>query len=149
MEDGIFPKFCGKPSAKNMSSTWMLSHFSRVWLFATLWTIARQAPLSMGFSRQEYWNGLPCPTPGESSHPTIEPESLTSPALAGGFFTSAPPGKPLWPQTEGQFLALIPKLLVLGPWAGIWHREAILPTCNSFVKIMRVREPYSIFCNNL
>ena len=42
----------------------MLSHFSRVWLFVTLWTIAHQAPLSMGFSRQEYWSGLPFPPPG-------------------------------------------------------------------------------------
>ena len=42
----------------------MLSHFSRVWLFATLWTVAFQAPLSMGFSKQEYWSGLPCPSPG-------------------------------------------------------------------------------------
>ena len=41
----------------------MLSHFSCVWLFLTLWTVARQAPLSMGFSRQEYWSGLPCPYP--------------------------------------------------------------------------------------
>ena len=45
----------------------MLSHFSRVWLFMTLWTIARQAPLSMGFSRQEYWNRLLCPPPGDLS----------------------------------------------------------------------------------
>ena len=45
------------------------SHFIHVWLFASLWTIALQAPLSMGFARQEYWSGLPCPPPGESSHP--------------------------------------------------------------------------------
>ena len=44
---------------------WMLSHFSCVRLFATPWTIARQAPLSMGFSRQEYWSGLPFPLPGD------------------------------------------------------------------------------------
>ena len=43
----------------------MLSHFSRVRLFATPWTVARQAPLSMGFSRQEYWSRLPCPLPGD------------------------------------------------------------------------------------
>ena len=47
-----------------------------------------QAPLSMGFSRQEYWSGLPFPTPGDLSDPGIEPESLVSPALAGGFFTT-------------------------------------------------------------
>ena len=67
----------------------LLSHFSSVWLFATQWTVARQAPLSMGFSRQEYWSGLPCPPPGELPDPGIKPESLMSPALAGGFFTTS------------------------------------------------------------
>ena len=55
---------------------------------ATLRTVARQAPLSMRFSRQEYWSGLPWPLPGESSDPGVEPASLMSPALAGGFFTT-------------------------------------------------------------
>ena len=62
--------------------------FSCVWLFVTPRTIARQAPLSMGFSRQEYWSGLLCPPPGDLPNPVIEPASLTSPALAGGFFTT-------------------------------------------------------------
>ena len=57
----------------------------RVWLFATLWTAARQAPLSMGFSRQEYWSGLPCPPPGNLPNPGIKPVTLMSPALIGGF----------------------------------------------------------------
>ena len=57
-------------------------------LFVILWTVARQAPLSMGFSRQEYWSGLPCPLPGDLPNPGIEPASLMSPALAGGFFTT-------------------------------------------------------------
>ena len=48
-----------------------------------------QAPLSMGFSRQEYWRGLPCPPPGDVPHPGIEPRSLSSPALARGFFTTS------------------------------------------------------------
>ena len=65
----------------------MLSRFSRVQLSATPWTVARQAPLSMGFSRQEYWSGLPCPPPGDLANPGMEPMSLTSPALAGRFFT--------------------------------------------------------------
>ena len=65
----------------------MLSHFSHVQFFATLWTVARQAPLSMGFSRQEYRSGLPCPSPRDLPSPEIEPASLLSPALAGGFFT--------------------------------------------------------------
>ena len=54
----------------------MLSHFSCVQLFVTPWTVALQAPLPMGFSRQEYWNGLPCPTPGDLSDPGIKPISL-------------------------------------------------------------------------
>ena len=53
----------------------VLSHFSCVQLFATLWTVARQASLSMGFSRQEYWNRLLCIPPGECPHPRIEPRS--------------------------------------------------------------------------
>ena len=57
-----------------------LSCFSRVWLFATLWTVACQAPLSMGFSRQEYWSGLPCPPPGDLPDPGIELISPVSPA---------------------------------------------------------------------
>ena len=47
---------------------------SCVWLFATLWTVARQVPLSMGFPRQEYWSGLPLPTPGDLPDPESEPE---------------------------------------------------------------------------
>ena len=53
----------------------------------TLWTIAHQAPLSMDFSRQEYWCGLPCPPPGDLPDPGIEPMSLMSPALEARFFT--------------------------------------------------------------
>ena len=51
--------------------------------------IARQAPLSMGFSRQEFWSGLPCPPPGDLPSPGIEPTSLRSPEMAGGFFTTS------------------------------------------------------------
>ena len=65
-----------------------LSRFSRVRLFVTLWTVACQAPLSIGFSRQEHWSGLPCSPPGGLSDPGIESTSLGSPALAGGFFTT-------------------------------------------------------------
>ena len=65
--------------------TCMLSCFSRI----QLWTVACQVPLSMGFSRQENWSGMPCPSPGELSGPGIEPASFTSPALACGFFTTS------------------------------------------------------------
>ena len=63
----------------------MLSH---VWLFVTPWTVACQALLSVECSRQEYWSGLPYPTPGNLPNSGIQPRSLASPALAGGFFTS-------------------------------------------------------------
>ena len=65
---------------------------SHVQLFATPWTVAYQGPLSMGFSRQEYWSGLPFPAPEDLHNPGIKPASLVSPALAGRFFTTEPPG---------------------------------------------------------
>ena len=55
----------------------------------TIWTVAHQPPLSMGFLRQEYWNGLPCPPPGDLPDPRMEPMSLMSAALAGRFFTNS------------------------------------------------------------
>ena len=67
----------------------MLSHFSCVRLFANQWIVARQALLSMGFSRQEYPSGLPCPPPGDLPNPGIEPTSLMFPTLAGEFFTTS------------------------------------------------------------
>ena len=68
---------------------------SRVRLFVTPWTVAHQAPLSMGFSRQEYWSGLPVPSPGDLPNPGIEPES---PAFQADALTSEPPGKPIGTQ---------------------------------------------------
>ena len=62
--------------------------------FATLWTVARQAPLSLGFPKQGYWSGLPFPPPGNLPYRGIEPVSPMSPALAGGFFTTETPGNP-------------------------------------------------------
>ena len=67
----------------------MVGCFERVQLSVTLWTVAHQAPLSMGFSRQEYWNGLSCPPPGDLPNPGIESTPLMSPALAGWFFTTS------------------------------------------------------------
>ena len=70
----------------NLFWTCVLRHFNRVWLFASPWAVACQAPLSMAFSRQEYWSGWPCPSGGFPDL-GIEPESLMSPALTGWFFT--------------------------------------------------------------
>ena len=74
---------------KILIDCFMLSHFSHIWFFATLQNIIQQAPLSMGFSRQEYWSELPCSPPGDLPNPGIEPTSVISPALAGGFFTTS------------------------------------------------------------
>ena len=71
---------------------------SRVQLFATPWTAAHQAPLSMGFFRQEYWNGWPCPPPGDLPDPGIE---STSPTLWADFLPSEPPGKPNYQGSPG------------------------------------------------
>ena len=67
----------------------VLSCFSRVWLFEIPWTVEHQAPLSTGFSRQEYWSGLPCPPPEDLPDPGIVPVSCMFPALTGGFFTTS------------------------------------------------------------
>ena len=82
-----------------------------LWSNSTVpWTVALQPPLSMGFPRQKYWSGLPCPSPGDLLDPGIEPSCLVSPAWTSGFFTTVPPGKP-----GGKITICI--CLVLG---GIW-----------------------------
>ena len=70
-----------------------VGELSHAQLFATPWTVAHQAPLSIEFSRQEYWSQLPFPSLGDLSDLGIEPMSLASSALAGGFFTTELPGK--------------------------------------------------------
>ena len=72
----------------------MLSHSAVSDSFSTPWTVAHQAPLSMTFSRQEYWNGLPFPPSGDLPDSGMEPTSPASPGLAGRFFATEPPGKP-------------------------------------------------------
>ena len=79
-----------KPPVAHLVSEWVKSP-SRVQLFATPWTVAYQAPPSMEFSRQEYWSGLPFPSPGDLPNPGIEPGS---PALQADALPSEPPGKP-------------------------------------------------------
>ena len=77
-------RYCGQ------ICVFVLSH---LWLCVTPWTVAHQASLFMQFSRQEYWSGLPFPPAGDLLNPRIKPMSLTSLALAGRLFTTAPPGK--------------------------------------------------------
>ena len=75
---------------------YMLTCFSRVQLLGTLWTVARQAPVFMGFSRQEHWSGLPWPPPGALSNPGTKLMSLTYPALAARFFTTRATWEAFW-----------------------------------------------------
>ena len=79
-----------KEKAKTVNPSWCCLVESDS--FVTLWTVAHQSPLSLGFPRQEYWSGLPFPSPGDLSNPETK---LESPALTGRFFTTEPPGKPI------------------------------------------------------
>ena len=86
-------------------------------------TVAHQAPLSMGFSRQEYWSGLPCPPPGHLPDPGIEPGPLMSPALAGGFFTTGA----TW-EEENPFAISFPVKLY-SPNHGLVHSSCSITIC--------------------
>ena len=99
-----------QPSVNQEDVCAVLRHFSCVWLFATLWTVVHQALLSMGFFRQEYWSGLPCPPPGDLPNPGIKPVSLMSPALVGSL-PLVPPG--VDPTKQGIFWCLELGLLSL------------------------------------
>ena len=87
----------------------LLSRFSRIRLFVTLWTVARRAPLSMGFSRQENWSGLPFPSPGDLPGPEIEPVSPATPALQVDSLPLRPQGSPN-DEVEGTLKIIIKKM---------------------------------------
>ena len=91
----------------------ILSCFSHVRLFVTLWTIGYQVPLSIGFSREEYWSGLPCPSPGDLLNPGINPVSFMSPALGELFATSA----------TGEALISLPMPVKEGVWGKTKWKE--------------------------
>ena len=95
----------------------VLSRFSCVQLFVTLWTVACQAPLSMGFSRQEYWSGLPFFTPGDLSDPGIEPASLVAPELVGELFTTSA----TWEALGSNYLLTIAKKIVCPEYKCFLH----------------------------
>ena len=113
----------------------MLSHFSCVQLFTMLWTAARQAPLSMGFSRQEYWSGLSFPSLGDLPNSGMKPTCPVSPVLAGGVFTTRA-------TADGGCCHEIQRCLLLGRKAmtnldGILKsRDISLPTKVRLVKAM-------------
>ena len=100
-EPGRLKSMLSQRAGHNWATEHMCTHtfssvqlLSRVRLFVTPSTVARQAPLSMEFSRQEYWSGLPFPSPGDIPNSGIERVFLACSALAGRFFTTMPPGKP-------------------------------------------------------
>ena len=102
----------------------MISHFSSVRLFVTLWTVAHQTPLSIGFFRQEYLNRLPFPSLGNLSNPGIEPMSLTFPALVGRFFIT-------WAFLIAQLVKNLPEIQETPVWflvGKICWRSDRLPT---------------------
>jgi len=100
--------------SKCIQSACRVSYLSCVQLFATLWTVVYQAPLSMEFSRQEHCSGLPCPPPGDLPDPGIEPACSTSSALASGFFPTSAPGKPTF--CVHNTLKEIPEWVLVWKW---------------------------------
>ena len=103
--------------AKHSICACMLSHLSRVCLFATPWTVARQAPLSMGFPRREYWSGLPVASPRDLPNPGIEPISLYLLHWQAGSSPLAPPGRKRGNDSSSTFTVLQPVAAIskLGP----------------------------------
>ena len=96
--------FSSCPQSLPASESMKVKSLSRVWLFASPWTVAYQAPPSMGFSRQECWSGLPFPSPGHLPNPGIEPGS---PAFQADALPSEPPGKPIRVYNYTQILLLL------------------------------------------
>ena len=88
----------------------VVQSLSHIQLFAAPWPVACQVPLSMGSPRQEYWRGLPFPSPGDLPDPGIKP---VSPALAGRFFTTEPPEKPVDAGIQHKFLLLSGGILIM------------------------------------
>ena len=107
----------------------VLSYFGHVQLCVTLWTVACQSPLSMEFSRQEYWNGLPCPLPGDFPDPGTEPASLMSLALAGRFFTTST----TWEAPSTCMYNTHVRVFSPLGWSGILSRSGIAGSYSSYI----------------
>ena len=109
----------------------MLSCFSHVQPLETLYTVTHLAPLSMGFSRQEYWSGLPCPPPGDLPDPGIEPTFLMSPALAVRFSTTS--------ETSVQFSSVAQSCPTLAtPWSIACQASLSITNSRSPTKLMSI-----------
>ena len=122
----------------------MLSGFSCVWIFVTLWTVACQAPLFLRFSRHDYWSGLPCPPPGAPSDPGVEPPSLMSPELAVRFFiTHATWDAPFFLFSSVQSLSH--GQLFVTPWTAACQAYLSITNSQSLLKLMSIESvmPYN------
>ena len=97
--------------------------------FVTVWTVAYQAPVSLGFPRQEYWSGLPFPSPGDLPEPGINPMSL---AVAGRFFTAEPPGKPIPSLASTDLFRLTPKSFWHNPSSFGFHYNPEEGQCSNY-----------------
>ena len=108
---------------------WVLCRFSHVWLFVTLWTVTCQAPLYMGFSRQEYWSGLPHLSPRDLPNPGFKPASLMSPAGQVVSLPLALPGKPRkeYESEKWTCSSLTPVWLFATPWTVV--QRVAIPFC--------------------
>ena len=114
----------------------MLNH---VRLFVTPQTVTCQAPLSMGFSRQEYWSRLSCPSPRDLPNPEMEPISHASPALAGGFFTTAPPENPTCFRLVVTSISSVQSLrLFVTPWIAACQASLSITNSRSSLKLTSI-----------
>ena len=106
----------------------LILSLSHVWLFATPWTVAHQDSPSMGFSRQEYWNQLPFPSPGDLPDPGIEPGS---PTLQADALLSEPPGKPHYRELEckSRKSRNTWSNRQIWPWSTEWSRQRLIEFC--------------------
>ena len=122
----------------------VLSCFGRVWLFVTLWTAACQVPLSLGFSRQEYWSGLPCPLPTNLPFLGIEPSSLVSSALAYRCFTTSASWEAL-KRVKNSWREFMWNVRRKNPW--IWQNDMIQRTKRKhfMIQLPKARSRKAIF----
>ena len=131
------PTLAVEDGPHGQDACYLLSRFSCVHLFVTLRTVALQAPLPMGLSRQEYWSGLPCPPPRDLPDPGAEPTSPTSPELAGRFFTT--------PATECSFQNASPIWLsLLKPVSGFsrsWDEDQSANQASQVLHGLYLRAP--------
>ena len=131
----------------------MLSCFSQVQLFATLWTIVHQALLPMGFSRQEYWSGLPCPPPGDLPNPGIEPESPVSPAFQAVSLLLSHQGNPTGTIQFISVQLLSCVQLFVTPWTTACQASLSITNSQSLLTLMCIESVmpsnHLIFCSPL